>query len=113
MAYSPVFSVPLILYSSADPIVEFEVPPGFTAVVREIDIYTEAGGAVVIAALSGPGSGIFINFASVSALGVATSGQWTGRVALPENYILGLDNASLGAGDTVYVGGYLLRNVLT
>jgi len=113
VAYSPVYSVPLILYAAATPNESFEVPSGFTVVVRDIELYTGVGDSLLTVALWAPGAPAYINFAALNAVGINSSAQWRGHVALPEGYTVGLDISEIGAGDTAYVGGYLLRNILT
>jgi hypothetical protein len=113
VAYSPVYSVPLVIYTPETPNESFLVPDGFTAVIREIDYYCAVGGGKVIVAIGGTAGAWFCNFASLFIAGVADSAQWTGRVTAPENYTIDLDVAAVGVDDCVYVGGYLLRNVAT
>jgi hypothetical protein len=43
-SYSPVFSAAFIQYTSATPNSTFEVPAGFTAVVRQVTAYQDIGG---------------------------------------------------------------------
>lgn len=111
-SYSPVFSVQLILYAASTPNTSFEVPAGYTAVVRDIQAYSEAGGTGVRAFLQSGGDGPPIYFATLNAIGLNVSAQWQGRVVAQAGDLLEIDVAELGAEDTVYVGGYLLRNVL-
>jgi len=113
VAYSPVYSVPLILYTAATPNTSFAVPSGYTAVVREFDYYCALGGGVASLSLEAPGSGSPVTFAALNVSGIAATGQWQGRVALPELFELNLDITSLGVGDTIAVSGYLLQNTLS
>lgn len=102
-----------MLYNSETPNSSFEVPAGFTAVVREIDLYAELGGEGMQAFLQGPGASIGIGFAALQALGANTSVHWEGRVVAPENYLIAFNIAGVGLYSSAYVGGYLLRNNLT
>jgi hypothetical protein len=111
VAYSPVYSSPFIVYTPATPNEEFEVPAGYVADIREIDMYTSLGGGKLIVAFGDPVSGWYCNFASLYVAGVATSAQWTGHVVVPAGNIIALDVAALGVDDCAYVGGYLLTVV--
>jgi hypothetical protein len=106
----PVYSSPFINWSDAAPNATFEVPSGFTAVVREFDACTVLGDVLIglYIADSVDASAVYIHYGSV--LGAAQSDQWQGRVVVPENGIIGIVGAALGYELGVYVGGYLLTN---
>lgn len=110
-SYSPVFSQGFIYYTQSTPNTEFAVPAGFTAVVREFDVWEEAGEAVAWMGVQLSGEAPFVNVASLEPAGVNSSAQWTGRVVVPAGGNIGIAIGELGASDTAYVGGYLLRNV--
>jgi len=113
VAFSPVYSVPLIIYTEATPNESFDVPSGYTIVVREIDYYCALGGGSMAASIELAGSGAPCTFAALNVSGINASGQWTGRVPLTEGGTLAIDVTHLGTGDSIYVGGYLLQNTLT
>lgn len=112
-SYSPVFSSQLLLWTSSTPNLSFEVPAGFTAVVRDVQAYSLAGGTGLRVFLQSGGVGPPVYVASLQAIGENVSAQWQGRVVAYAGDTINLDVAELGADDTVYVGGYLLRNTLT
>lgn len=113
MSYSPVFSQGFIYYSSSTPNTEFDVPVGFTAVVREIDVYTEVGGIDANAAVRSSPEAPWVYFAGLDGIAINGSAQWTGRVVVPGGGSIGLGVGQLGVNDTAYCGGYLLRNVVS
>jgi len=112
-SYSPVFSAQFIVYTDAAPILAYEVPSGFTAVVRDFSLYTEAGGVVGQLLLADAAGSPECVVASIGALGVAAYGQWQGRIVAPGGAFLTLSLTSEDLGTSAYVGGYLLRNNLT
>lgn len=112
-SYSPVFSVQFIVYTPAAPNESYEVPAGFTAVIREVDLYQEAGASTVVVSAQDSDSAPVATFAALSLTGTIDSDQWTGRVVVPAGGIISIYPVSIGTGATVYVGGYLLRNNLS
>jgi len=112
-SYSPVFSAPLIQYTTAAPNTSFEVPEGFTAVVRQVTVL------VTVGALSG---GLFVAD-DVDApplwldywneLGVLAIHHQEGRWVCPGGSTLFIVLSELSYLASCYVGGYLLRNSLS
>lgn len=112
-SYSPVFSQDFINWTGSGTPSLFDVPGGFTAVVREFDIFTQLGEVVAyLAKANGPGAE-YVTFATLSAFAIYASAQWTGRVVVPGGGSIQLNTGALGDEDNAYVGGYLLRNTLT
>lgn len=110
MAREPVYSAQFINYSGSTPNTQYEVPAGFTAVVREID-YTVAAADTALGvyfANSPDAPTIWIDARTIAA--VLQSEQWTGRVVVPAGGLITLDAIDVGDTVTVYVGGYLLGN---
>lgn len=112
-SFSPVFSAPLIEYTPSTPNTQFEVPPGFTAVVRQVSCFQDIGGWILTIlfqdSMAAPaltvvqlGASVFLNYA-------AQEGRWV----IGEGGIITASLDSLGSATSIYVGGYLLRNVLT
>jgi hypothetical protein len=110
MSQRAVYSVSLIEYTEATPNTSFEVPMGFTAVVREVDLYAELGEEICSMYIQAPGAEVGIGFMARSATGANTSQQWTGRAVVPENYTINLNVENFGAYSAVLVSGYLLTN---
>ena len=106
-----VYSVPFIYYTNVTPNVDFEIPEGVTAVIRDIDVYTELGASSAIVAIGNPAAGVYLNFASISLIGAGVTGSWRGRVIATAPYHVLLDVASLDTNGCIYVGGYLLQGV--
>lgn len=112
-SYSPVFSQDFINYNESDGDMAFEVPAGFTAVVRHADFSVEAGGSVFSLTKQNSGAAPTVQFFVATLVGLLEHQQWDGRVVIPEGGILTLYQATLGVAAQVYAGGYLLRNTLT
>lgn len=112
-SYSPVYSAQFVVHHSGDPLVPFIVPDGYTAVVRDFTAYSAAGGAIVQLYIQDAAEAPALIVAQIGELGVAAYGQWTGRVVIPAPGIISYGITEVGAEAAVYVGGYLLRNVLT
>lgn len=112
MTYSPVYSAQFINYISTDGDTEFEVPPGFTAVVRYASYYDDLGAGFAYVYYQNSIDAPAIVFVALNVIGVNQLAAQHMRVVIPENGIITLVTASLGEGPQVYVGGYLLRNVV-
>lgn len=110
-SYSPVFSAAFVIYTDGAPNTQFDVPAGFTAVVRDVEATTELGASAFSAyfgdSLIAPG----VVFAYLTTEGALQSVHWEGRVVVPGGGFIGLGQYTLGVGATAYIGGYLLRNV--
>lgn len=112
-SYSPIFSQGFIYFTDSTPNTSFEVPDGFTAVVRDVNAATSLGGVVMGVYVKLSEAAPAVIFAYSTALGEFATYQWQGRVVCPAGGIIGLDGAAVGYGLGVYVGGYLLRNTLS
>jgi hypothetical protein len=112
-SYSPVFSQGFIYWSDSTPNDAFEVPAGFTAVVRDFTAVTLLGDVLIGMFVQQSASAPSIPIAYSSVLGAAQSYQWQGRVVVDAGGFVTIAGAALGYELGVYVGGYLLRNVLT
>lgn len=112
-SYSPVFSAGFLYYAPDSPNEHYEVPAGFTAVMRDVAVYTTVGGVALYVAVRLASSAPFVNVIALGTAGVNSSNQWTGRIVIPAGGFIDLGVSSLGADDCAYVGGYLLRNTLT
>lgn len=112
MGYSPVYSSAFIIYTSDTPNTEFLVPAGYTAVIRDVIWCQIAGTGVLYTRITGPGSGSPCNFLTAAATSVDATYQWTGRVVAGPGYLIDFDLDAIGISDNVYVGGYLLKNVI-
>jgi hypothetical protein len=112
-SYSPVYSQGFIYYTEEAPNTTFDVPAGFTAVVRQWSCYLEAGGVVAqISGANAPGAPYTV-FDTQEAAGLVQQLQGHGHWVVPGGGSILLYSPSLGSGVSAYVGGYLLRNTLT
>jgi hypothetical protein len=112
-SYSPVFSAQFIAYTNDSPNAQFEVPEGFTAVVRDITLWVSAGGRYATVGFQNSSIAPTVWFAWLQQETLGGSSQWTGRVVVPGGGFINLDTDGITLSDAVYVGGYLLRNNLT
>ena len=112
-SYSPVYSQAFILYTDSTPNLSFDVPEGFTAVVRQITAYTSLGGLQVVAYVLPEGGPATAVFAANNLVGVNAAWAWEGRVVQEGPGTVGINVSSEALDSSVYVGGYLLRNTLS
>lgn len=112
-SYSPVYSAPFINYTPSTPNNAFEVPTGFTAVVRQISVAQEI--AISYAYLDFQDSGAAPSYTVWlgEPAGIPTYVAQEGRWVLNEGGIMTLSVVTLGTATSIYVGGYLLRNTLS
>lgn len=111
-SYSPVFSAAFIEYTAEAPNTEFEVPAGFTAVVRYASTFQEVGTyewfLSIQSSLAAPTLTIYSN----TEVGAFVTDKWEGRVVVSEGGIISVASTDYGSSLCIYVGGYLLRNNL-
>lgn len=112
-SYSPVFSQGFIYYIEATPDAEFDVPLGYTAVVRDISASVSAGATYfAVYGRNGPDAPEY-QFYVNELLGTLETSHWEGRVVVPGGGRIRVYQYTLGVDGAVYVGGYLLRNSLS
>ena len=112
MSYSPVFSAPFIQAIPATPNTSFEVPPGFTAVVRQFTLATTAGACLASLYFQDDEVAPPITIAYLETAGIGQSDAWEGRVVVPAGGFIAVYINDLSTGANVYAGGYLLQNVV-
>jgi hypothetical protein len=112
-SYSPVFSQQFIADADISTESAFEVPSGFTAVIRQISGYQSVGAWQMYVYIQdgeeAPGVVIYSQYQAGVDNYVTQEGRWM----VPEAGIITAGFDSFGAGASMYVGGYLLRNTLT
>jgi len=106
----PVYSAQFLLYTDSAPNTEYEVPAGFTAVIRDITCYSEAAGTLAQLFIENAAGAPAVTVYSAEVLGFAAYDQWTGRVVVPSGGLMTLTFGELAVGLQVYVGGYLLTD---
>lgn len=109
MAYSPVFSQGFLYYTEATPNDNFEVPPGFVAVIREFDMMVNIAAADAALRIQNSAAAPLINVVYLEVAAILGSAQWRGRIVVPSGGFISLFQFKFGAGMSMYVGGYLLR----
>lgn len=112
-SYSPVYSVPFILYTPSTPNTSFLVPSGYSAVVRQISGYQNIGGWTLETIIAGEGAPDGITISFIGQAGALNYGTEQGHWAVPEDYYIEINFSELGSSFSCFVGGYLLRNNLT
>lgn len=112
-SYSPVFSAAFITYTPSTPNNSFEVPTGYTAVVRQISCAQNIGGwyfeLIFQDSTEAPGYTV----ALAESADVINYATLEGRWVLGSGGVMTLDLSELGSAVSAYVGGYLLRNTLS
>lgn len=112
-SYSPVYSSQFILYSEDTPNTTFDVPEGYTAVIRQLSYAVQASETLFSVSigdtLSAPPVAIDIR----TVTGLLTTEHQQGHWAVPGGGVIYLYVETVGANATVYIGGYLLRNTLS
>lgn len=109
--YSPVYSSQFILYNAETPNTSFLVPPGYTAVVRQISCWQDVGGYQFSCFITDDPDVEGINIVSLADIGANISQNEAGRWVVAENGLIGISITVVGSHPQAYVGGYLLRNV--
>jgi len=112
-SYSPVFSSQFIVYTSATPNSSFDVPVGYTAVVRQATCYQDIGGYDFGVFLQNSEAAPSLQFVNLKDVGLAVADQWQGRIVVPGGGVIFILWSELGSSPQFYVGGYLLRNTLS
>jgi hypothetical protein len=110
MGYSPVYSTAFIEHTSTTPNTEFEVPAGFTAILRDVILYTEVGDEDASVGYYTATSGERIVVCALQALAINGTAEWQGRAVVTEGETILLIADGLALYSSVYVGGYLLQN---
>lgn len=112
MAYSPVFSAAFIEYTPDTPNLAFDVPDGFTAVIRQISVVQDIGAYNFDCAIAnGPGAP-YLTIDYAAGIGAFSLHAAQGRWVVPGGGSIIVGVTSLGVHPSIYVGGYLLTNSL-
>lgn len=113
MGYSPVYSAPFIQYTAETPNLSFEVPPGFTAVARFGVVSQDIGGYTASFYFQDSEAAPSITFWNSAGISEFETATFDGRVVIPENGLISMFLSSIGSRPQAYLGGYLLRNVVS
>jgi len=112
-SYSPVFSQAFIEYTPLTPNQTFEVPSGFTAVIRQVSCYQDIGAYVFYVDIQNSSIAPFVTVFAGHQEGDVNYVAGEGRWVCPEGGIITAAVDTLGTQVSMYVGGYLLRNTLS
>lgn len=111
-SYSPVYSVPFVQSTPGAPNMEFAVPAGFTAVIRQISFVQEVGATAVWVTISDDLEAPELTIAQQYEYGAFIQWQQQGRWVVPGGGYIVLHASTIGSDLSAYIGGYLLRNTL-
>lgn len=112
MTYSPVYSTQFIVYTNETPNTQFDVPAGNTAVIRYWSVQQDIGGySFTLAALNSVDAPQYTLDYSED-IGVGLVYRNSGRIVVPGGGIIGIGLSAVGSNTSIYVGGYLLQNVV-
>lgn len=112
-SYSPVYSAQFIVYTTDTPNEVYDVPVGFTAVVRQVTMFQDIGGYTFFAGFTNAVGAPGCAFVGLGGFTEFVSQSWEGRVVVPGGGQIYIGISELGSAPAAYVGGYLLRNELT
>lgn len=112
-SYSPIFSSQFIVYTDSTPNTSFEVPAGFTAVLRDFTASWTLAGTYSQVTIQNDEAAPACIVAQLEMSGLVGYDQWTGRIVVPAGGVINLVIGDAATGLSFYVGGYLLRNTLT
>lgn len=112
-SYSPVFSVPFIINNNLAPNTSFEVPTGYTAVIRQITCAQNVGDFIFYLTIQDSEAAPSVTVVLLQSLDVINYADWTGRIVVVEGGIMNIGYTVVGDDFSAYVGGYLLRNTLS
>jgi hypothetical protein len=110
MPFSPVYSQPFIQYTTSTPNAQFEVPVGFTAIVRQITVIQNIGAYTATVYIQDSLAAPAITIAQQAGIGVDTIWDQQGRWVCPGGGYITLGLSTVGGSTSAYVGGYLLQN---
>lgn len=107
---APVYSVPFVQFAPGTENESFEVPSGFTAVVRQISIsVTVASGIFAVNVRDSPDAPDFA-IHQTSLTDVYSTQHTEGRWVCPETGIISFYQSDVDVDVYCYIGGYLLGN---
>lgn len=107
---NPVFSQGFIYYTGDGSPTSFEVPEGFTAVVRQCAATILVGASSVYFRVQESDEAPILTFAVAYEIGALQSWALECRVVCNAGGLITIFDSSEGTPSEVYVGGYLLRN---
>jgi len=106
-----VYSSQFILYSESTPNTTYDVPEGFTAVIRQVAVTQDVGAYAFTLWIQNSDTAPSVAVIDVGGLGGGNNYQEECRFVVPEQGIISFGTTVVGSSLCCYVGGYLLRNV--
>jgi hypothetical protein len=110
-SYSPVYSAQFIVSTPTVPASDFEVPAGFTAIVRFWSVSQEITDWLFQLKIQNSSIAPACIVVNENQIGINTYISGDVRVVVPGGGFITYYLSSVGEVPFVYVGGYLLRNV--
>lgn len=110
--YSPVYSSQFVMYTDGSPNTTFEVPSGYTAVVRQITTAVTAGDTLCSVNIQNSALADAVPIYIKQLTGLLQTDSAEGHWVCPAEGLIDVYQQTFGVGLSIYVGGYLLRNVL-
>jgi hypothetical protein len=111
--YSPVYSAAFIQYTASTPNPSFEVPSDFTAVVRQVTCVQDIGAYNVNVNVQDSEAAPELVVFTALEVGTFELAAAEMRVVVPGGGLINVALSAIGDDPSVYVGGYLLRNVVS
>jgi len=112
LSYSPVYSSQFIVHTGTAPNSQFEVPAGFTAVIRQITVASFAAAVEWDVTIQNDASAPACAIAVGTLAAIAEATQQQLHVVVPAAGFIIFNNLTVGDNCNAYVGGYLLTNVV-
>jgi hypothetical protein len=109
----PVWSTQFIVYTESTPNTQFDVPAGYTAVIRQLTFFASVAGMGWEFAINNTLGAPLCIIAGNADLGLQVADQVEGRWVVPEGGTMELFFSGLSSGANFYAGGYLLPNAGT
>jgi hypothetical protein len=107
---APVYSVPLVQSAPGAVNLSFEIPEGYTAVIRQISLSVTVATGIIAVNIQDSDEAPQIAIHQTAFTDVYASQHTEGRWVVPENGIISIYIESEGVDVYAYIGGYLLGN---
>lgn len=112
-SYSPVYSAQFIIYTPSTPNTTFDVPEGYTAVIRQVTVVQDIGAYALYVYIQNSPEAPGLQVVSIAGADAYTNYSEETRIVVPGGGTISVDLVDAGTSFNVYVGGYLLQNTLS
>lgn len=107
---NPVYSQPFVQYTPDTPNLQYLVPAGYTAVVRQLTIVNTVSAYEYAWYIADSEAAPQLTIAFNASVTIQTDQSQEGRWVVGEGGLIGLYVSVIGDNMNAYAGGYLLRN---